>query len=226
MLSPCSRGSGALRRHDLAFVSPLAWRAVLENRRDLAQEPLVADWVDRGWPLIVRRRAPGDAIGVPLGLPLPPSHGKRRLACVLPLDGILSTAPALAVDAAIDVAPPAWRSTMLRLIDLAGEFGGQARLYGSLAWRALTGLDYVTPRSDLDVLLPLPRANDVARLTGALAALECVAAMRLDGELVRGDGAGVNWRELHDGGPDVLVKTIDATALLRTRHFIGAEIRS
>jgi len=38
--------------------------------------------------------------------------------------------------------------------------------------------------------------------------------MRLDGELVRDDGAGVNWRELHSGARELLVKTTDGVALL------------
>jgi phosphoribosyl-dephospho-CoA transferase len=39
-------------RHDLIFVSPVAWRSLLKTRDDLAEEPLAAGWVDRGWPLV------------------------------------------------------------------------------------------------------------------------------------------------------------------------------
>ena len=222
MTSPFDR-SETLRRHDLVFVSAAAWRSLLEARCDLAGEPLVADWIDRGWPLIARRAAAGEGGGLPLGLPLPPSPGKRRIALRLPADAVVSTAPPPRLGEAIAVVPPAWRPTMARLVDLAAVHGGEARVFGSLAWRLLTGLDYLTARSDLDMLLPLPRAGDVARLTAELATLEVAAPMRLDGELVRDDGAGVNWREFHEGAPEVLVKTIGATALLRTSQFVGGE---
>ncbi len=56
----------APRRHDLVFVSPEGWRAVLATRCDLAAEPLIALWVDSGWPLIGRRPEPGEMQGVAL----------------------------------------------------------------------------------------------------------------------------------------------------------------
>jgi len=226
MTLPCGRSDDALRRHDLVFVSPAAWRALLEPHPDLAREPLVAGWADRGWPLIVRRIVPGEAKGLALGLPLPPSEGKRRLAFMMPSGDLAATAPPPLLSAAMDAAPPAWRPTMERLIDLAAVHDGEARVFGSLAWRLLTGLDYLTARSDLDMLLPLPPAGDVGRLTAELAALEIAAPMRLDGELVRSDGAAVNWRELHEGAQEVLVKTIRDATLASTRQFLGADARS
>src|SRR5262249_31176029 len=93
MTSRSGQADGPLRRHDLVFVLPAAWRTTLESYAALAREPLVAGWADCGWPLIARRPAPDDKLGVPVGLPLPPSHGKRRLAFVLQHNDIASTAP-------------------------------------------------------------------------------------------------------------------------------------
>ena len=53
--------------------------------------------------------------------------------------------------------------------------------------------------------------------------------MRLDGELVRDDGAAVNWREFHAGAREILVKTVGGVALLdseplsswKARHHDG-----
>lgn len=221
MDSAFARRDAGLRRHDLVFLSPAAWSAVLERQRDAAAEPLVVGWVERGWPLIARRLAPGDADGVPLGLPLPPAQGKRRLAFVVPADAIASTSPPPAMGAALEAAPASWRPAMGRLIELAQAAGGEARIYGSMAWRLLTGLEYLTARSDLDVLLPLPPAGEVRRLTDGIAAIERAAPMNLDGELVRSDGAGVNWRELHEGAAQVLVKTAGEAVLLDTTSFLG-----
>ena len=50
--------------------------------------------------------------------------------------------------------------------------------------------------------------------------------MRLDGELVRDDGASVNWRELHTGEREVLVKTTDGVTLLDANHFLGGKVLS
>jgi phosphoribosyl-dephospho-CoA transferase len=205
-----------LCRHDLTFVSAVAWRTLLDSRDDLAGEPLIAGWVDRGWPLIARRAMPGEGPGLALGLPLPPSHGKRRIALTLPREALVASVPPPLLREAMGVAPSPWQPTLERLLALDAEI----RIYGSLAWQFLTGLDYLTARSDLDILLPLPRATDATRLITALAAIEQAAPMRLDGELVRSDGAGVNWREVHEGAAEVLVKTTDNALLQATRRFL------
>jgi phosphoribosyl-dephospho-CoA transferase len=225
MPSPCPPADGVLRRHDLVLPSPPAWHAAVAAEPDLATDGLVSRWVERGWPLVARRRTRCDAAGVPLGLPLPPSHGKRRLAFVVGWDDVVATAPPPLLRAAIDVAPPPWRPTLRRLVELAAAFGVDARVYGSLAWHLLTGLGYVTSRSDLDLLLPLPRPGDVPRLTAALAAIERDAPMRFDGELVRDDGAAVHWRELHDGVREVLVKTSGDAMLVAADRFLADGIR-
>jgi phosphoribosyl-dephospho-CoA transferase len=50
--------------------------------------------------------------------------------------------------------------------------------------------------------------------------------MRLDGELVRDDGAGVNWRELHAGVGEVLLKTSSGVTLQKTNFLLSGEIQS
>ena len=47
-----------------------------------------------------------------------------------------------------------------------------------------------------------------------------VSTIRIDGELMRGDGAAVNWREFHDGAGEVLVKSVNRVGLLDRRYFI------
>jgi hypothetical protein len=91
MISHSNRTNQTLRRHDLIFMSPLACRALLETRDDVVKEPLVIEWVDQGWPLITRRAIHGEADGLPLGLPLPPFAGKRRLAFLMQPDDIVAT---------------------------------------------------------------------------------------------------------------------------------------
>ena len=159
-----------IRRHDLIFVSPAGWRSLLETRADLAADAFVALWADRGWPLIGRRAAPGEAHGVPLGLPLPPSAGKRRLALLAQAEDIASASPPPALKSARGAAPPAWQPTLDALDALASRHSVDVRLFGSLAWQVLTGLDYLTDRSDLDLLLHVHHDTDIHRLTTELAA--------------------------------------------------------
>lgn len=215
-----------MRRHDLIFVCPESWRAALAVRSDLAADPLVASWVENGWPLIGRRATPCERHGVALGLPLPPFAGKRRLSFLMQAEDVLSIAQPPSLEAAGRAAPTAWRPTLERLDELASSHSVEARVFGSVAWRVLTGLDYLTDRSDLDLLLRIGRATDVAGLVAGIAEIEALAPMRLDGELVRDDGAAVNWRELHAGADQVLVKTIGGVALRDTSLFLAGEMGS
>jgi phosphoribosyl-dephospho-CoA transferase len=226
MSSHSRRSSENPRRHDLVFVSPTAWRSFVETRDDLAEDPLVAGWVDRGWPLIARRLAPEEGHGVPLGLPLPPSAGKRRIGLLMDPAGIRSIARPPLLSAAFRVAPAAWIPTLHTLNHMATRLDVEARVFGSLAWCLLTGLSYLTARSDLDFILSLPRPRDFPELMTELDSIDSAAPMRLDGEIVRDDGAGVHWRELHSGAPDVLAKTAGRPTLLNSTEFIGGSIQS
>ncbi|KVE29346.1 phosphoribosyl-dephospho-CoA transferase [Burkholderia singularis] len=266
-----------LRRHTLVRVRADAWPGLLAAHGDAAHLPDVRHWAARGWPLIVRRGMPGEA-GVALGLPLPPSAGKRRIA--------LTAAPAqIAAIRALPTlteverdAPPAWRPTLANLRMLADAHWVDCRVFGSLGWQALTGLRYLHGQSDLDIVLTpraARRACDTARdaaariacdgpgrgresgwpaddaeaacgrdasagesqessdwadcaetgaaiaaLVAALADLDTRAPMRIDGELLRADGAGVNWRELHARAREVAVKTADGVVLCAPDVFL------
>jgi phosphoribosyl-dephospho-CoA transferase len=230
MASHSKPNSRPTRRHDLVYLGSVAWQSLLATRSDLAAEPLVArwvePWVDNGWPLIGRRAMPHEVHGVALGLPLPPFAGKRRFSFLVPPEAIVSTAPPPALSFAGRVAPRAWRSTLDALDELAARRCVEARVFGSLAWRALTGLDYLADRSDLDLLLHVRRDADLPRLCADLAVIEATAPMRLDVEFIREDGAAVNWRELNTGAREILVKTIGGVALLDSRLFLAGAMPS
>lgn len=219
MTLPCIPIERPAGRHDLVFVSPQGWRTMLAQRPDLTNEPLMARWPEEGWPAIRRRATPGESSGMALGVPLPPSAGKKRLCFLLQTDDIMSVARPPSLNDACEVAPLAWRATLDRLDDLVSRHSVEARVFGSLAWRTLTGLDYLIGRSDLDLLLDVRRDTDLDRLAADVAAIEADAPMRIDGELMRGDGAAVNWREFHAGTSEVLVKHIDGVDLLSRRDF-------
>ena len=226
MTSPCTPIERPIGRHDLVFVSPQGWQAMLATRDDLAMDPLVARWRDEGWPTIRRRAMPGEASGIALGVPLPPFAGKKRVSLLLQSDDIVSIARPPLLRAVREAAPLAWQPTLDRLDELVVQHSVEARVFGSLAWGSVTGLDYVTCRSDLDLLLDVGREADLDRLTAEVAAIEAAAPMRIDGELMRNDGAAVNWREFHGDAAEVLVKRIDGVGLLDRRQFIAGRTAS
>lgn len=221
MTWPCKHGERPAGRHDLVYMGSAGWRATLEAHADLAADALVARWPEMGWPTIRRRAFPGEATGLALGLPLPPSAGKKRLSFLVDAGYVVSVARPPSLRQVRACAPRKWWETLDRLDRVALRHSVEVRIFGSLAWQWLTGLDYITGRSDLDVLFEFRRETDVGRFVADVAAIEIEAPMRLDGELMRPDGAAVNWREFHGGASELLVKSIESVILIDRQRFIS-----
>ncbi|MCJ2139916.1 malonate decarboxylase holo-[acyl-carrier-protein] synthase [Methylobacterium sp. E-066] len=209
-----TRTPGTVTRQDLVHADPGAWAAWLRSREDLAGVPHLAGWAEAGRPLIVRRRVPGEgAETVPLGLPLPPADGKRRIGLALPAEHLTRLdGPSLA-EAAVH-APAAWGGTVAALVALGERYGSNPRPFGGLLWQAVTGLVYLTATSDLDLLWPCREPAPTGLLDG-LASIAETAPMRLDGEILLQDGTGLHWRELRDApeGGTVLAKGLDGLGM-------------
>ncbi len=209
-----SRGSAQpLRRHDLVGIAPFSSNA----------DPILAAWTANGWPLISRRPTLDDIQGVAVGLPLPPSQGKRRLSFVVRPDQIISIRAPLLLGDAAHKAPSSWLPTIKQIEKLAGENGFEIRVFGSLAWSAITGLDYLTGSSDLDLLLYANADTDLDRVVANLAQIQLVSPMRLDGEFVRGDGAAANWREFRSNARDILIKSLAGAAFVDRNKFLAGD---
>ncbi|MGU3667415.1 malonate decarboxylase holo-[acyl-carrier-protein] synthase [Methylobacterium sp. A49B] len=202
------------RRHDLVRADPAAWAAWLDARPDLVAVPHLRGWAEAGRPFVVRRRVPGDDAGaVPLGLPLPPADGKRRIGLALPEEALTALSPMSLIDVAGD-APAAWRPAIRDLVAIGAGHGIVPRSFGGLLWQAVTGLTYLTATSDLDLLWPCREAVPAGLLT-QIRNIADVAPMRIDGEILLPDGFGLHWRELLEApaGGSVLAKSVDALAL-------------
>ncbi len=198
---------GEIRRHDLVRAEPGAFAAALRAQA-LGQGAPGTDWAARGRPLIVRRYHPGEDRGlVPLGLPLPPAAGKRRIGLALPA-AALGPLPAPTLAAVRGHAPASWQPVLDALLALGADHGLVPRPFGSLLWQALTGLPYLSRTSDLDLLWPVEDRPPPGFLAG-LARIAAAAPMGIDGEILLPDGAGIHWRELFEGRDAVLAKHLD-----------------
>jgi phosphoribosyl-dephospho-CoA transferase len=204
------------QRHELLSVAPSFWR----SQPAVAATPFLAAWADNGWPVIVRRRMAGDRPDeVPVGVPLPSAAGKMRIALTIPEQAVLTRSSPPSLLAVSHAADTGWGPTIRALVALGGRYGVSPTAFGSLLWQYRTGLPYLSPRSDLDVLFPIRADCEIGALVAGVAAAERGALMRIDGEVVFPDGEAVNWRELHialnqDGPSEVLAKSIGGVRLL------------
>jgi phosphoribosyl-dephospho-CoA transferase len=202
--------TGAVKRHDLVFVRPAAWRSLLMTRPDLAAHPYVAKWADSSWPLIRRRPLPGEEAGIALGLPLPPFVGRQRLALTLPPGAIRARLRPPLLSNCAAVAPLAWHGVISRLLAIDHN----VRCFGSLAWQHMTGLPYLRPDSDLDLLWVARSPAQAASLAESIAGVAAATPLRLDGELLLPSGLAVQWREWLSNTPLVIAKSLAGVSIV------------
>ncbi len=193
-------------------MTPDAWAALLSSRLDLAAEPTIASWVPDGRPLVARASPSADAPAtIAAGLPLP---GRRRIALSLPAAALVRRASPPPLAEAMDQAPAAWRPVCTTLVADAAP-----RVFGALLWQHVTGLPYLHPGSDLDLLWLEPTDPDA--VVRSLLGVAASAPMTIDGEIVL-RGFGVQWREFASGAETVLAKSLDGARLLPRRALLRA----
>ncbi|MES2741203.1 MAG: malonate decarboxylase holo-[acyl-carrier-protein] synthase [Pseudomonadota bacterium] len=201
-------------RHDLVWLSQAGWSDA-GARAEPRHRAALLRWQQARWPLIVRR-ADADAgpDQVSLGVALPPDDKGDKLRIALRADAadiVRSSAP-LPIRAVLPALPQAWR---LALLALAEESVGLTfRVYGSVAMQALTGLAYLGPDSDIDLLF-YPLTEQQLRAGLALLSRHA-AALPLDGEIVFPRAEAVAWKEwlaAEASGAKVLVKEQGAVRL-------------
>lgn len=197
---------GGFVRHTLAYVTPEAWSVMMVGEDDA----LLRGWAEAGRPAIIRRPDCSDRSDmVPLGIPLPPMQGKRRVALRCPLDAIVRMAPPPPLCDAAQAAPDAWQISIARLLMLAPDVA----CFGSLAWAHLTGLPYLADNSDIDLIFGCASSDCADRIAQGLEVAAVDAPMRVDAELVTPLGEAVQWREWASGSVELLAKSMAGTRL-------------
>lgn len=212
-----------LERHMLVWLDDAGWNAAQATTEP---QPKAAFrlWQTQSWPLIVRR-ADIDAAAdeICLGLPLPPdedSGRKVRISLRAHAAHIRKATPAIEL---ASVSRPSSGALRAPLAALQHEAEGMhLRVYGSLAMEAITGLPYVSPTSDVDILFhPASRRH----LENGIAILDRHAKLLpLDGEIVFPGGAAVSWKEwrLAIANPaKVIVKELHAVRLADTASLLA-----
>ncbi|BBB64630.1 phosphoribosyl-dephospho-CoA transferase [Undibacterium sp. YM2] len=212
------------QRHDLVWLADEAWLAVLQS---FGAPDLLRQWQQEEWPAVVTRRHPDAANDeVCIGFPLPPVYGnKPRFAAKVKAEHIAIHQSALSLHTVVAVVPPAWQAGLQSMHQQALMAGIKLRVYGSVAMQFLTGQDYLSTTSDIDILF---RPYHQAQLRAGLALLqEQPQTLPIDGEIAFPGEAAVAWKEwiqpAHPGQDfnqqRVMVKDMHGVSL-RTRQSL------
>ncbi len=216
-------------RHDLVWIdAQAAAAAVLAAPTDQAYR-LAQGWIGLCRPMVVSRQPPhcDEVRRLAVGLTLPAALGKRRFALEIDPRAIARCRPPpLLVSVAAALASP-WHLALRALRAAAHPIGVEYRVFGSAAWQFWTGLRYLTPRSDIDLLWRPSSEAQLAAGVALLDAWEREQGIRADGEILFGEEA-VCWREwMHSARSSrVLAKTRRGASLRSRRELLECLARS
>jgi phosphoribosyl-dephospho-CoA transferase len=199
-------GSERLRRH-LFVLADYSTKLPLKTHDD----SLINDWITEGRPLIIRRPClTPDGRNVCLGLSLPGNvpaiSSKSRIAFELPRSCVREY-----------IQPPFWHDCIAQTpklfvesahpIMLAAEVAGiSLRTFGSHAWSHLTGLSYLTEKSDIDLLACISERSQWETFKREMEQLKMSSKPRIDLEIVLDGDASFSWREFHETRHRLLFK--------------------
>lgn len=196
-----------LPRHHLVWLDVDSEPRWLQSTLPLPARARLEAWLRAGRPAIVRRRAPDEPDhAIALGVPLPPAPARERIGFLASAGAVTDSRPPPLLSEVIVGAPPDWRLPLRQLDAQTRALGLELRVFGSLLWQHLTGEPYLTPRSDIDLLIRAPDGDALRAGLAGIASWERACNLRADGELLLPDGSAAAWRELLLERDLVLVK--------------------
>ncbi len=219
------------RRHVLAQLSskvretlvPALIDGLPHTMRDEATEKAVLKgFLEDRIPGIVCRptRECGEGQGQ-LGFSFPFRLGEQRVRSSLIVDAGQVSAyvtPYEVMDRAMKRVPPV-HPGLRNLFDCAEQHDVRLGLIGSAALAAVTGLAYVRPQSDIDVIVDTGHGGSLEAFNDAVAALSEELGITVDAELEVNASLGVKMKEYFSSTRKVLVKYIDGIDLVEKENL-------
>jgi phosphoribosyl-dephospho-CoA transferase len=158
-----------------------------------------------------------------LGVSAPARWGRQAICVATTMGGVLRQGAFPVVGELGSQLPQAAQSGWGALCDGLAEIAVTARVYGSHGWQHLTGLNYVHPHSDIDLVLDVATLAQADQACALMSAAH-VGSLRIDGELAFTGGGSVAWREwpmFRSGQADrILVKRLSRTSLEDTMVWV------
>ncbi|MCI8870866.1 MAG: malonate decarboxylase holo-[acyl-carrier-protein] synthase [Lawsonibacter sp.] len=213
------------QRHDLLFLTPegreLAWLS-----REEGPEWDGSCWTDfPGVPAIctgrTREGAP-ELLRVGFSFPRRKNGVRCRLAGWVPLRTVVWTVTPWEAAWGGKPLTGAFGTCFRRLQRAAQTAGVPFGLFGSSALARATGLPYLHPGSDLDILLGAAPPAALERFARAAEEIQRASGVRVDGEVRIDSGRYLKFRELFLGQDTVLVKGGPQPQLLSRREALRA----
>ncbi len=215
-----------LKRHSLVWLDPDLDLASCIT--DLSHVAATRGWIANGLPLVVARqpqKLDGSVTHVAVGLTLPPPAIRQRVFLHVPIASILIQNDPLLLSQAYNSVERRCQELIQHIITICEQTNVSPCVYGSALWQTISGNEYMTESSDLDVLFVCNETSNMHLLFDLLQACER-SKPRLDGELFAPSGWAAAWREVTSavktgGLGTVLAKSTYEVRLLPLDEFFG-----
>lgn len=202
-----------MHRHDLVYLQPTDTFTLLNASVPLSVVQAVADMIDAKQPFTVCRQSTSYISKVATSHI--EDHCKYRLALELSAPPKVVTAP-LAIKKLIPSLPSTIQNQTQAFINQCRDLSADIYAYGSFANQYFTGLPFVTPTSDLDVLIVVHKMDRLSEILVVIEVFKQFAmsetGLRLDGEVRLHEYKDVSFNELIHALvsdiPTVVVKTL------------------
>lgn len=208
MSSNASFPPESIRRHSFLRVAPecvgtLTIQQVPALPCDT--DTILRDWLGAGRPLVIRRPCLSEeGTVIYAGIATPPAMGKLRLPLEVPSSAVAAISP----PPGIEECDSLLQQTLAWERGIAGlrEAGLRLRVFGSHAWQHLTGLAFISPASDIDLLLNVDSGDQLRAALHLLQAFDFGQMPRVDLEIVLRGDASFMWREFCNNASSILIK--------------------
>lgn len=220
-------------RHSLAHVSPASRPGILaavldalpEQMRDPGTRKLVRDAMSKAHipGIVCRPTGPCPDGGGQLGFSFPFRHGAERVRAAVPVRrGQVSAffTPWEVMDRAL-ILGSNLHPALPEIARAGALVGVEIGLIGSAALQTVTGLPYLRPDSDLDLVVRAESLRALEQLAAMLARLAKRRSLAIDVEIALPGGLGVKLTELLSGARTVLGKTITGVELIERPRLIS-----
>lgn len=214
-----------MQRHDLVYLQPHESYEFLNASLPLSVTMAVDQMITSQQPLTVCRQDIDKVVKVATSYI--EDGRKYRLALMLPKLPEVITSP-LVLEALIPQLPKAIQQPTQKFIDRCAHLACDVRVYGSFANQYFTGLPFVQPTSDLDVLI-VANSDNISLVLLEIEAFkrlaDAVVGLKVDGEIRLQGRDDVSFSELSHAImfdiPTVLVKTLFDIKLQKIDVLLG-----
>ncbi|WP_350656166.1 malonate decarboxylase holo-[acyl-carrier-protein] synthase [Psychrobacter sp. S1-30-MNA-CIBAN-0213] len=214
-----------MQRHDLVYLQPHESYGFMNASLPLSVTTAVGKMIESQQPLTACRQDINSVIKVATSYI--EDGRKYRLALNLSKTPEVITSP-LALEALISQLPQAIREHTQKFIERCSHLGCDVRVYGSFANQYFTGLPFVKPTSDLDILI-VAHSNNISQILLEMEAFNLLAksavGLKIDGEIRLHGCNDISFNELIYAImfdiPTVLVKTLCDIKLQKIDVLLG-----